>query len=81
VIFLRRAGGRSGSPRHLLRAGRRGAAAGHGRRDHSGAYTDQGLASVEIFLAPKKGYGIRRTGDEIPAGSLLAKAGAMVTRP
>src|SRR5882757_3308450 len=23
------------------------------------AYTDQGLASVEIFLAPKKGYGIR----------------------
>jgi molybdopterin molybdotransferase len=42
-------------------------------------YTDQGLAAVEIFLAPKKGYGIRRAGDEIAAGTPLVRAGAMVT--
>jgi molybdopterin molybdotransferase len=41
--------------------------------------TDQGIASVEIRRAPKRGYGIRRTGDELPAGALLAEAGAFVT--
>src|SRR5262249_12653174 len=42
-------------------------------------YTDQGIASVEIFEAPKKGYGIRRAGDEVPAGQVVAAAGAYVT--
>ncbi|HKE65080.1 MAG TPA: gephyrin-like molybdotransferase Glp [Micromonosporaceae bacterium] len=43
------------------------------------SYTDQGLAAVEIFLAPKRGYGIRRAGDELAAGALLASAGTIVT--
>jgi molybdopterin molybdotransferase len=42
-------------------------------------YTDQGIASVEIFLAPKKGYGIRRSGDEVPAGQVIAQAGTYIT--
>jgi molybdopterin molybdotransferase len=41
--------------------------------------TDQGMASVEILHAPKKGFGIRRSGDEVRAGSVLARAGAFVT--
>jgi molybdopterin molybdotransferase len=41
--------------------------------------TDQGIASVEIRRVPKKGYGIRRTGDELPAGAMVAEAGAFVT--
>ncbi len=45
-------------PGHLLRGGRRRGAARHGRRGHPGRYTDQGIAAVEIFLAPKRGYGI-----------------------
>ena len=36
------------------------------------SYTDQGIAAVEIFLAPKRGYGIRRAGDELTTGALLA---------
>ncbi|GAA5193081.1 molybdopterin molybdotransferase MoeA [Rugosimonospora acidiphila] len=43
------------------------------------AETDQGIASVEIFTAPKRGSGIRRTGDEVPAGTVLAESGAFVT--
>ncbi|HEY7174088.1 MAG TPA: gephyrin-like molybdotransferase Glp [Micromonosporaceae bacterium] len=43
------------------------------------SYTDQGIAAVEIFLAPKRGYGIRRGGDEIAAGRLIAAAGVTVT--
>jgi molybdopterin molybdotransferase len=42
-------------------------------------YTDQGIAAVEIFFAPKRGYGIRRTGDELAQGTLLAAAGVTVT--
>lgn len=42
-------------------------------------YTDQGIANVEIFLAPKKGYGIRRAGDEVSAGTVVATAGTYVT--
>jgi molybdopterin molybdotransferase len=42
-------------------------------------YTDQGLAAVEIFLAPKRGYGIRRAGDELASGALLVRAGVTVT--
>jgi len=41
--------------------------------------TDQGIAAVEIFLAPKRGYGVRRTGDEIAAGTVIARAGVTVT--
>src|SRR5437867_5963792 len=39
------------------------------------AVTDQGMAAVEIHEAPKKGYGVRRAGDELPAGAVLATAG------
>ncbi len=42
-------------------------------------FTDQGVASVEIFFAPKKGYGVRRAGDEVPLGAVLATAGTHVT--
>jgi molybdopterin molybdotransferase len=45
------------------------------------SYTDQGIAAVEIFFAPKKGYGIRRAGDELAAGSVLATAGTLITPP
>ncbi|HEY2791599.1 MAG TPA: gephyrin-like molybdotransferase Glp [Micromonosporaceae bacterium] len=41
--------------------------------------TDQGVAAVEVFFAPKRGYGIRRAGDEVAAGTLLASAGTYVT--
>jgi molybdopterin molybdotransferase len=42
-------------------------------------FTDQGVAAVEIFFAPKKGYGVRRAGDEIAAGTQLVAAGTYVT--
>jgi molybdopterin molybdotransferase len=41
--------------------------------------TDQGMAAVEIQQTPKKGYGIRRAGDELPAGAVLAPAGTFVS--
>jgi molybdopterin molybdotransferase len=42
-------------------------------------FTDQGMAAVEIQQIPKKGYGIRRTGDELQPGAVLARAGTFVT--
>jgi molybdopterin molybdotransferase len=45
------------------------------------AWTDQGMAAVEIRRRPRKGYGVRRAGDETPAGSVIAAAGAIVTPP
>lgn len=42
-------------------------------------WTDQGMAAVEIYRTPKRGYGVRRAGDELPAGVLLARAGTYVT--
>jgi len=42
-------------------------------------WTDQGMAAVEIFQAPKRGSGVRRAGDELAAGMVLARAGATVT--
>ena len=42
-------------------------------------WTDQGMAAVEIFHAPKRGSGLRRAGDELPVGQVLAHAGAYVT--
>src|SRR5690606_31006218 len=42
-------------------------------------WTDQGMAAVEIHRVPKRGYGVRRAGEEIPAGTVLARAGSVVT--
>lgn len=42
-------------------------------------WTDQGMAAVEIYRVPKRGHGIRRAGDEIAAGAVLARAGVVVT--
>ncbi len=42
-------------------------------------WTDQGMATVEIHEAPKRGYGLRRAGEELPAGCLLAEAGTTTT--
>ncbi|HYN92746.1 MAG TPA: gephyrin-like molybdotransferase Glp [Pilimelia sp.] len=41
-------------------------------------WTDQGMAAVEIFQTPKRGYGVRRAGEEFAAGSVLARAGTYV---
>ncbi|WP_033343665.1 molybdopterin molybdotransferase MoeA [Catenuloplanes japonicus] len=42
-------------------------------------WTDQGMAAVEIYQAPKRGYGLRRAGEELPAGAVLARAGTYVS--
>ncbi|MEV0395427.1 molybdopterin molybdotransferase MoeA [Polymorphospora rubra] len=42
-------------------------------------WTDQGMAAVEIFRTPKRGYGVRRAGEELPAGKVLARAGTYVS--
>jgi molybdopterin molybdotransferase len=42
-------------------------------------WTDQGMAAVEVFQAPKRGFGLRRAGEELVAGSVLARAGSTVT--
>ncbi|MEV0809136.1 gephyrin-like molybdotransferase Glp [Micromonospora sp. NPDC050200] len=42
-------------------------------------WTDQGMAAVEVFRTPKRGYGLRRAGEELPAGTLLARAGTYVS--
>ena len=42
-------------------------------------WTDQGMAAVEIYRIPKRGYGLRRAGEELPAGTLLARSGAYVS--
>jgi len=41
--------------------------------------TDQGMAAVEIFQAPKRGHALRRTGDEVAAGAVLGTAGTYVS--
>lgn len=43
------------------------------------SYTDQGMAAVEIHQTPKRGYAVRRAGDEVAAGATLVKAGSNVT--
>ncbi len=43
------------------------------------AYTDQGMAAVEIREQPRRGHGLRRAGEEIKAGAVLAGPGAYVT--
>src|SRR5215470_9141377 len=42
-------------------------------------WTDQGAAGVDIFQRPKKGHGVRRAGDEIAAGAVIALTGALVS--
>ena len=42
-------------------------------------WTDQGMAAVEMYHAAKRGYGVRRAGEELPAGAVLARAGTYVT--
>jgi molybdopterin molybdotransferase len=42
-------------------------------------WTDQGMAAVEIFAPPKRGSGLRRAGDELAAGSVLARAGSTIS--
>jgi molybdopterin molybdotransferase len=42
-------------------------------------WTDQGMAVVEVVRIPKRGHGVRRAGDEVAAGTVLARAGAYVT--
>ena len=41
--------------------------------------TDQGMAAVEVREQPKRGRGVRRAGDEIKAGTVIAPAGSYVT--
>jgi molybdopterin molybdotransferase len=42
-------------------------------------WTDQGMAAVEVYQTPKRGYGVRRAGEEFAAGAVLARAGTYVT--
>jgi molybdopterin molybdotransferase len=43
------------------------------------ANTDQGMAAVEVHAAPKRGHGVRRAGEEIQAGAVIASPGSYVT--
>jgi molybdopterin molybdotransferase len=42
-------------------------------------WTDQGMAAVEVHQIPKRGHGIRRAGDEVSTGSVLARAGTYLS--
>jgi molybdopterin molybdotransferase len=42
-------------------------------------WTDQGMAAVEIFRTPRRGHGVRRSGEEVSAGEPLARAGTHVS--
>ncbi|GIF97275.1 molybdopterin molybdotransferase MoeA [Catellatospora citrea] len=42
-------------------------------------WTDQGMASVEVHHPAKRGYGVRRTGEIVTEGMVLARAGTSVT--
>jgi molybdopterin molybdotransferase len=42
-------------------------------------WTDQGMAAVEVHHAPKRGQGLRRAGEQITAGRILAHAGSYVS--
>jgi molybdopterin molybdotransferase len=43
------------------------------------AWTDQGMAAVEIFRRPRKNHGVRRAGDETAAGAVIATAGTYLS--
>jgi molybdopterin molybdotransferase len=42
-------------------------------------WTDQGMASVEVHRAVKRGHGLRRVGEVVAEGALLARSGTSVT--
>lgn len=42
-------------------------------------WTDQGMAAVAIHRTPKRGHGVRRAGDEIATGTVLARGGEVVS--
>jgi molybdopterin molybdotransferase len=42
-------------------------------------WTDQSMAAVEVYRAPKRGFGVRRAGSELAAGALLARAGTHIS--
>jgi len=42
-------------------------------------WTDQGMVAVEVLRFPERWHGVRRTGEEIEAGAVLANAGSVVT--
>jgi molybdopterin molybdotransferase len=42
-------------------------------------WTDEGMASVEVLRAVKRGFGTRRIGEVLQEGAVLAKAGGTVT--
>ncbi|GLY03356.1 MULTISPECIES: gephyrin-like molybdotransferase Glp [Actinoplanes] len=44
-------------------------------------WTDQGMAAVEILHAPKRGSGVRRAGEELAVGQVLAGPGTYVSPP
>lgn len=41
--------------------------------------TDRGMASVVIHERPRRGHGVRRSGEELSTGELLARAGTTLT--
>jgi molybdopterin molybdotransferase len=41
--------------------------------------TDGGMAVVEVYRAGKRGSGLRRAGDEVAAGTVLARSGTYIT--
>ncbi|BCJ32924.1 molybdopterin molybdenumtransferase MoeA [Actinocatenispora thailandica] len=45
------------------------------------SWTDEGMASVEIYATPKRGHGVRRAGEELAVGAVVAQAGTQVTAP
>jgi molybdopterin molybdotransferase len=42
-------------------------------------YTDGGMAAVEVYRAGKRGSGIRRAGDDVAVGAVIARAGTYIT--
>jgi molybdopterin molybdotransferase len=42
-------------------------------------WTDQGMAVVEVHRIPKRGHGVRRAGDEVAGGDVLATAGTYLS--
>jgi molybdopterin molybdotransferase len=43
------------------------------------AFTDRGMVSVEVREQPRRGYGVRRVGEELEPGALVAAAGSPIT--
>lgn len=43
------------------------------------AWTDEGMATVEVYQSPKRGHGLREVGSELPSGDVVAHAGRQIT--